>query len=651
MTGQNHNQSQLYKELLEKYWGFSTFRPLQEEIIQSVMEERDTLALLPTGGGKSITFQIPAMAREGICLVITPLIALMRDQVDKLTRAGIKAMAIHSGMRRQEIDVALDNCIFGGYKFLYISPERIETELFKARVQKMKVNLVTVDEAHCISQWGYDFRPSYLKIVGLREYLSRPAPFLALTATATPDVVNDIQDQLAFREHHVLKSGFERENLVYLVREVEDKQKYLLKSLSKNKGYGIIYTRSRKKTREIAEMLIKNHVSADYYHAGLDYDTREMKQDRWQQGDKRVMVSTNAFGMGIDKADVRFVIHYDLPDTIEAYYQEAGRAGRDGKRAYAVLLYNKGDRSRAADRVRRNFPKIKDIKAVYEALANYFQIPLEGGKNMAFDFNVSDFASRYHYSLSTIYSSIDFLQKEGYLELTDELSNKSKVHFTVNRDELYNFQLTKAGYDAFIKLLLRSYTGVFTDYVKIDESSMARKANTSKDLIVKYLIQLKKLRILDYIPYRKTPMIIYTEERLDKRNLLISKEKYTRRKEHYIKKLHHMLHYAANTTRCRSQVLLEYFGEENTQPCGHCDVCLRKKELNLGYHEFDQIHEQIRTRLESSEMSTETLVDGLSWPENKVVKVVEWLMDNGRITTSSEGRLAWNHKKNQAGKS
>ena len=651
MTGQNPHRSDLYRHLLEKYWGFKEFRPLQEDIIHSVMEGRDTLALLPTGGGKSITFQIPALAREGICLVITPLIALMRDQVDKLTQAGIKAMAIHSGMTRQEIDIALDNCIFGNYKFLYVSPERIETELFRVRVQKMQVNLVTVDEAHCISQWGYDFRPSYLKITRLREYLATAAPLLALTATATPEVAEDIQDKLDFKTHHLLQASFERSNLVYLVREVEDKQKYLLKSLSKNKGYGIIYTRSRKRTREIAGMLVKNHISADYYHAGLDYDTRETKQDSWQKGDKRVMVSTNAFGMGIDKADVRFVIHYDLPDTIEAYYQEAGRAGRDGKRAYAVLLYNKGDRARAADRVRRNFPEIKDIKAVYEALGNYFQIPLEGGKNMAFDFNVSDFASRYHFSLSTIYSSIDFLQKEGYIELTDELSNKSKVHFQVSRDELYNFQLTKSGYDTFIKLLLRSYTGVFTDYIKIDEQSLARKANCNKDLIVKYLIQLRKLKILDYIPYRKTPMIVYTEERLDRRNLHISREEYTQRKELYVKKLKHMLQYAGSSTRCRSRILLEYFGQTHTQPCGQCDVCLRKKELELQYDEFDRIHQQIREELQQHTMSTEELVDQLPLSESKVIKVVDFLMDSGKILPSSDGKLLWRDKKNQAGKS
>jgi len=623
---------------------------LQEKIIHSVVEGHDTLALMPTGGGKSITFQIPALAQEGICLVITPLIALMRDQVERLRSLGIKAMAIHSGMSWKEIDLALDNCIFGDYKFLYVSPERLETELFRARVQKMKVNLVTVDEAHCISQWGYDFRPSYLKIVQLREYLNKQTPFLALTATATTRVAEDIMDKLAFKEKQVIRASFERENLLYLVRETEDKQQYLLKSLSRNRGYGIIYTRSRKRTRELAEMLKKNHISADYYHAGLDHDTREEKQDRWQKGDKRVMVSTNAFGMGIDKADVRFVIHYDMPDTLEAYYQEAGRAGRDGKKAYAVLLYNHGDSVKAEQRKQRNFPEIKEIKSVYEALANYFQIPVEGGKNMAFDFNVSDFASRYRFSLSTIYSSIQFLQKEGYLELTDELSNKSKIHFYVSRDELYNFQLTKSGYDGFIKLLLRSYSGVFTDYVKIDEASLARKAGCGKDLIYKYLIQLRKLKILDFIPYRKTPMILFTEERLDQRNLHISREKYMERKQQYTRKLDAMLHYATNKSRCRSRMLQEYFGEKDARDCGQCDVCTAGQDEKPDSQEFERIRQYVREKLLEQQMTSRDLINHAGFTQDKMLRVIEWLMDNGQVIHAPDGRLSWD-KKNQAGKS
>jgi ATP-dependent DNA helicase RecQ len=612
---------------------------------------RDTLALMPTGGGKSLTFQVPALVQEGICIVITPLIALMKDQVEKLTALGIKAMAIHSGMYRKEIDVALDNCIFGNYKFLYISPERIETEIFKLRVQKMRVNLVTIDEAHCISQWGYDFRPSYLKIVKLREYLQNSVPFLALTATATPKVVEDIHEKLAFKTRNVLWKSFARENLIYLVREVEDKQKYLIKSLAKTKSAGIIYTRSRKRTREISDMLRKNNISADYYHAGLEHEERADKQDFWQKEKKKVMVATNAFGMGIDKANVRFVIHYDLPDNIESYFQEAGRAGRDGKKAYAVLLYNDTDRVKAEQRVRNNFPEIKDIKAIYEALGNYFQVPVEGGKNQAFDFNVYDFASQYHFSYMTIYNSISFLQKEGYLELTDELTNKSKIHFWVNRDELYNFQLSRAEYDTFIKLLLRSYTGVFTDYVKIDEHYLARRANTKVDVIYKYLQQLRKFRIIDYIPYKKSPMIVYTEERLDKSNLRISGEHYRERKNQYIQKLHQMLKYAVNSSKCRSQFLLEYFGETNSYRCGKCDVCNKRNELQISDFEFEYLYNEIQKHLKDQYLTTEQLVDLVDRSEDKVIKVIRWLLDNQDLTVTKEGRLKWNKKRNQAGKS
>jgi len=641
-----------YSQILLKYWGYSEFRPLQEDIIRAVVEERkDTLALMPTGGGKSITFQVPALVQEGICLVITPLIALMKDQVERLNKLGIKAMAVHSGMKKKEIDVALDNCIFGNYKFLYISPERIETEIFKARVQKMKVNLVTVDEAHCISQWGYDFRPSYLKIVNLRQYVYPQPPFLALTATATPDVIGDIQDKLGFKTRNVLWKSFERKNLVYLVRETENKQKYMLKTLSKVNSSGIIYTRSRKRTREIAELLLKHQISADYYHAGLEHDERAQKQESWQEGRKRIMVATNAFGMGIDKADVRFVIHYDIPDNIESYFQEAGRAGRDGKKSYAVLLYNDSDRVKAKQRIKNNFPEIKEIKAVYEALGNYFQIPIEGGKNQAFDFNVADFAATYHFSFMTIYNSIDFLQKEGYVELTDELSNRSKIHFWVNRDNLYNFQLSRAEYDTFIKLLLRSYTGVFTDYVNIDERYLARRVNSSVDVIYRYLQQLKKFQILDYIPYKKSPMIVYTEERLDKRNLHISREKYKERKDLYVQKLHQMIRYATNTSQCRSRFLLDYFGETDAYRCGQCDVCNRRNELQLSDIEFDTIRGEIKNHLQEEPLTSEQLIDHIDRSEDKVIKVIDWLLDNRELSETGNGTLQWHEKRNQAGRS
>jgi ATP-dependent DNA helicase RecQ len=605
------------------------------------MKNHDTLALMPTGGGKSLTFQIPALARDGICLVITPLIALMKDQVENLNKRGINALSIHSGMTRNEIDITLDNCIFGDYKFLYLSPERIDTELFQARVSRMKVNLVAIDEAHCISQWGYDFRPSYLNIAKLRDYLAEWAPFLALTATATPAVINDIQGKLHFKEKNVLWKSFERKNLIYLVREVENKNGYLIKTLAKVQGSGIIYTRSRKHTVELAELLKKQGVSSDFYHAGLNSDQRNKKQDAWQKGHIRVIVATNAFGMGIDKPDVRFVVHYDLPDSLEAYYQEAGRAGRDGMQAFAVLLYNETDRVKAEQRKKTNFPEIKEIKAIYEALGNYLKVPIEGGKYQAFDFNMFDFVSQYKFNVLNVYSSLKFLQKDGYLELTDELSNKSKVHFKVNRDDLYNFQLSNEQYDRFIKLLLRTYTGLFTNYTKIDETELARKANVKIDLIYKYLNRLKSLKVIDYIPYRKTPMIVFIEERRDKKNLYISPENYKELKERYIEKLDAVLNYASKKTKCRSVQLLEYFGETNAYRCGKCDVCNKRNELELSRYEFDEIIGVLKNNLKNQELSLHEIVDLVDKPRQKVLKVIDWLADNDKLVRNESDRFQW----------
>ena len=630
-----------YTQILTKYWGYSEFRPLQEDIIHSVMERRDTLALMPTGGGKSITFQVPALATEGICLVITPLIALMRDQVENLNRRDIKAMAIHSGMTHREIDVALDNCIFGNYKFLYVSPERIETEIFKARVPRMKVNLIAIDEAHCISQWGYDFRPSYLNIANLRNYLDKPAPFLALTATATPRVIDDIQEKLRFRERNVLWKSFERKNLVYLVRNVENKLGYIAQSVQRNKGSGIIYTRSRKRTRELAELLSKQGVSVDFYHAGLDSEVRNAKQEKWQKGQTRIITATNAFGMGIGKPDVRFVLHYDLPDSLEAYYQEAGRAGRDGNRSYAVLLYNETDRVKANRRIQTNFPEIKEIKSIYEALGIFLQVPVGGGKFMAYDFNIYDFVSNYKFNALNVYSSIKFLQKEGYLELTDELSNKSKAYFLVDRDDLYNFQLSNEKYDRFIKLMLRTYTGLFSNYVKIDEVELARKAHVKTDIIYQYLNKLKSFKIIDYIPYRKTPMIIFTEERRDKKNLYLSPENYKELKDRYIEKLQAVLDYAASNTKCRSVQLLEYFGEKDTYRCGKCDVCNKRNELELSRYEFDDILTDLKGKLKVEAFTMEKLVENTGKSKEKVIKVLEWLLDHQKVIRNSEGKLTW----------
>lgn len=630
-----------YEQILIKYWGYSKFRPLQEDIIRSVMEGKDTLALMPTGGGKSITFQVPSMAKEGICIVITPLIALMKDQVENLLKRDIKAIAIYSGMTRNEIEIALDNCIYGDVKFLYISPERISTEIFKIRVKHMKVNLIAIDEAHCISEWGYDFRPSYLQISELRELIP-DIPFLALTATAIPKVVDDIQEKLGFKEKNVFRKSFERKNIVYLVREIDDKLSYLIETINKVKGSGIIYVRNRKTTKETALFLQKNKISADYYHAGLNHETRSTKQNEWKVGKTRVMVSTNAFGMGIDKSDVRFVIHLDLPDSIESYFQEAGRGGRDEKKAVAVLLYNNADRVKAEQRVLRNFPEIKEIKDLYQALGNYFQVPYGGGKHMSFDFIISDFAKNYNFNIMTIHSSLKFLEREGYLELTDELFSMSKLHFLVERDDLYKFQIANAKFDGFIKLVLRSYTGLFSDYVNIDENSLAKKANVDIEIVFKYLNNLDSMGILNYIPKKKNPFIVFTEERLDEKSLYISKENYEFRKKRYLERIDAMLHYAASSNKCRSQILLNYFGDKNPDRCGQCDVCTRRNELDLSKYEFDLILDELKGKLLYHLVSINELVSKTGKNKEKNLKVVQWLMDNNKIIKDKQDLLTWN---------
>ena len=633
-----------YEQILIKYWGYSKFRPLQEDIIRSVMAGKDTLALMPTGGGKSITFQVPSMTQDGICIVITPLIALMKDQVENLQRKNIKAIAIYSGMTKNEIDIALDNCIYGNIKFLYISPERINTELFKVRVKYMKVNLIAIDEAHCISEWGYDFRPSYLKIADLRD-LVPDVPFLALTATATHKVVEDIQEKLKFKEKNVLRKSFERKNLIYLVREVEDKKNYLIETLNKVRGSGIIYARNRKKTRETALMLQKEKISADYYHAGLKHEDRNTKQNNWKVGKTRVMVATNAFGMGIDKSDVRFVIHLDLPDSIESYFQEAGRAGRDEKNAYAVLLYNNSDKVKAEQRVDTNFPEIKEIRTIYQALGNFFRIAYGSGKNQSYDFIISDFAQKYNFSLLKIHSALKFLQREGYIEITDELYSSSKIHFLVGRDDLYKFQIANAQFDGFIKLILRAYTGLFSDYVNIDENSLSKRANINIENVYKYLNKLNNLGILNYIPKKNNPFIVFTEERLDDKSLHLSKENYNFRKKRFIERLNAVLHYASSNNKCRSQLLLSYFGESNPDRCGVCDVCTKRNELELSKYEFDLILEDIKNNLGQQTLPLDQLVSKLSFNKDKSLKVIQWLIDNHKIIKASGEQLSW-HKNN-----
>jgi ATP-dependent DNA helicase RecQ len=629
-----------YRQILTKYWGFTTFRPLQEQIILSVAEGRDTLGLMPTGGGKSVTFQVPALAHDGICLVITPLIALMKEQVARLNGMEIKSVAIHSGLNREEIDIALENCIYGNYKFLYVSPERLSTEVFQAKARRLDFSLVAIDEAHCISQWGYDFRPSYLKIAELREYIDPKVPFLALTASATPHVIEDIMKRLGFKEKNVLRTSFERKNITYLVRNVEDKSKYLLSTLQKAKGSGIVYVRSRKRSREVAEFLAGNGISADYYHAGLDPGIRDKKQLLWSSGETRVIVSTNAFGMGIDKADVRFVIHWDLPDAIESYFQETGRAGRDNKPAHAVLLFSGSDKTRLTDTIRRKFPPVEKIKDIYEALCNFLQVPIGAGKDGVYDFNMSEFVSKYSLPVNETYNSLLFLQREGYLEFTEEINNPSRVHFVVGRDDLYKFQVANEIFDGFIKLLLRSYTGMFTEFVPVNEDLLSKKSALPREKIYQFLVKLSNQNIIRYIPGKKTPLVIFTEERLDRKSLIISPENYSQVKEKYVLRLNKMIDYAETNNRCRSVILLEYFGEE-CERCGICDVCRERNELDLSKYEFDLILEEIKEILGKENPDASELVKKVAYSEEKVVKVVRWLLDHNKVIRGDDYKLKW----------
>jgi len=629
-----------YRQILTKYWGFTSFKPLQEDIIKSIAEGNDTLGLMPTGGGKSLTFQVPALAHEGICLVITPLIALMKDQVNRLNQLEIKSLAIHSAMTSEEIDNALENSIYGDYKFLYVSPERIATRVFQAKVARLNLSLVAIDEAHCISQWGYDFRPSYLRIASLRDHISDKVPFLALTASATPQVIDDIMNKLAFRGKNVLKTSFDRKNISYLVRKVDEKGAYLLKTLLKQKGSGIVYVRSRKRCKEVAELLAANGISADFYHAGLNDELRDKKQASWSTGEVRVIVATNAFGMGIDKAEVRFVIHWDIPDSIESYFQESGRAGRDGKPAFAVLLYSPADRSRLIDSIRKKFPEIEKIKDTYEALCNFLQVPLGSGKDSVFDFNMYEFVSKYRLPVIETYNSLQFLQREGYMEFTEEINNPSRVHFIVSRDDLYKFQVANESFDGFIKLLLRSYTGMFTEFVPINEEMLSRKSAATRDTIYQYLVKLSAFNIIRYIPGKKTALVIFTEERLVRKALMISPDNYLHVKEKYEIRLNKMIDYADSDNHCRSVYLLNYFGEEADR-CGVCDVCRARNELDLSQYEFDLISQDIKSALEQNSVDAAGLSKLLDHPEEKSIKVIRWLLDHKELLQDKDHRLSW----------
>ena len=624
--------STLNSRILKQYWGYDRFRGIQEDIIDSISKNKDTLGLMPTGGGKSITFQVPALAKEGMCLVITPLIALMKDQVQNLKKRGIKALAIYSGMSRQDIIITLENCIFGNYKFLYISPERLDTEIFRTKLRKMHISMITVDESHCISQWGYDFRPAYLKIAEIRELLP-DVPVLALTATATPEVVKDIQARLQFRHKNVFRMSFERNNLAYIVRKTENKTAELLHILRSMPGSAIIYARNRRRTKEITELLNNEHITADFYHAGLDDATKDIRQHRWQSGESRVMVATNAFGMGIDKPDVRIVIHMDLPDSIEAYFQEAGRAGRDGQKAYAVILYAKSDKTTLHKRILDTFPEKEYIRDVYEHLQYYYQMAMGDGLDCVREFNIEDFCRKFKYFPVPVDSALRILTQAGYLEYTAEQDSTSRILFTIRRDELYRLREMGEDMDRLIQAVLRSYTGVFTDYTYINEASLAICTGLTRRQIYEMLVHLAKLRIVSYIPHKKTPYIIYTRERVEAQRIHISPEVYEHRKARYETRINAMLDYVTNDTVCRSRMLLDYFGERNEHNCGQCDTCisLRSKPGASEQPDRKTLCAKVCGILSRESLTPAGLLKQLPMDKELLTEILHRLLDEGKI--------------------
>lgn len=629
-----------YHIILKQYWGYDDFRGIQQEIIHSIGSGKDTLGLMPTGGGKSIAFQVPALAQEGICIVITPLIALMKDQVENLKKRGIKAAAIYSGLTHNEILVTLENCIFGDYKFLYVSPERLSSELFLTKLKRMRVSFITVDEAHCISQWGYDFRPSYIRIADLRKIVPQ-APVLALTATATPEVVKDIQDKLLFRQEHVFKMSFARKNLAYVVRHTEDKESELLHIINSIPGTVIVYCRSRKGCRDLAAQLEERGLTATFYHAGLSNCEKDERQRLWQTDQCRVMVATNAFGMGIDKPDVRLVVHMDVPDSPEAYFQEAGRAGRDGRKAYAVLLYNASDKTKLMKRIPDTFPDREFIKEIYEHICYYYQMAMGDGLNVTREFNLNEFCRNFkHFPVPTD-SALRILTRAGYLEYIDEQENDSRLIFLVRRDELYHLDGLEPEYESLLQAVLRSYGGVFSDYITIDETLLGKQTGLSRDMVYRGLIALGKRRIISYIPYKKTPYIRFAQKRVETERILISREIYENRKEKYEARIQAMIDYATRDDLCRSRMLLAYFGETSEENCLACDVCLKKNSAGISQGLAENVERRITTLLREQK---EVPVHDIDFPGisretvgqvlHQMVQEEKLLLDDGMISLS-----------------
>lgn len=629
---------QQYLSILKQYWGYDAFRPLQGDIIRSIAAGNDTLGLMPTGGGKSLTFQVPTMAMEGLCVVVTPLIALMKDQVENLKKRGIAAAAIFSGMSYNDILMTLDNAIFEGYKFLYVSPERLATPIFTEKIKQAKVCMIAVDESHCISQWGYDFRPSYLRIADIRGLLPS-VPVLALTATATPEVVEDIQKQLHFDKPNLFQKSFHRSNLIYVVRTVENKDENLLKILTNVPGTSVVYVRNRKRTKEVADLLNQHGISAEHFHAGLKNETKDAKQFRWKSGETRVIVSTNAFGMGIDKPDVRTVVHLDVPDSLEAYFQEAGRAGRDEQRAYAVLLYNQGDATKMRKRVSDSFPGKDMVAKVYEALGNYYQVGVGSGLDAVFAFDIGDFCTKFKLPILISYNCMKILQQAGYIELTDEQDSASMVVFTVNKDDLYKAKQTP-DQEKIIHILLRSYTGLFTDLAVVNEDTLAKRLEWTHDKVYEQLVGLAKERIIQYIPRKKTPFLTFVREREATAKVILTKESYDDRRERYIARAKSVLDYAQEQHICRNQLLLAYFGERDTKPCGKCDSCLRKKEQQLSTADFEHIRKNILDVLAEEPLTVNALVKKIPLTEDKAIKVIRFMLDNGELKENKLMKLS-----------
>lgn len=628
---------QQFLSILKQYWGYDEFRPLQGDIIQSIASGKDTLGLMPTGGGKSLTFQAPALSMSGVCIVVTPLIALMKDQVENLKKRNIKAAAIYSGMTNDEILTTLDNCVFEAYKFLYVSPERLSTPIFIEKIKQANICMIAVDESHCISQWGYDFRPSYLRIADIREFLPN-APVLALTATATPEVVDDIQEKLRFKEKNVFRKSFQRKNLAYVVRVTENKDDYLLKILHAVPGTSVVYVRNRKRTKEIADFLVTNGISAEHFHAGLKNETKDERQSRWKAGDTRVIVSTNAFGMGIDKAEVRTVIHMDLPDSIEAYFQEAGRAGRDEKKAYATILFNNGDAVKMRKRVADTFPGKDVVLKVYDALCNYLEIGIGSGLDAVFAFDIADFCARFKLPILISYNCLKILQQAGYIELTDEQDNSSRVIFTVGKDDLYKLK-NSTQQEKLIHILLRSYTGLFTDPAYINEDMLAKRLDWTREEVYNQLIALSKENIVQYIPRKKTPFLTFVHEREDTSRIILGKETYDDRKERYVARIKSVLDYAQEEKICRSRILLNYFGEKATEACGQCDICLKNREHEITDSDFEKIKTHIFNILQSESLTTNSLIKRLNINEKKSIQVVRFLLDNNVIIENEQFKL------------